>query len=542
MNRCGLMHRLWIAANTGRWRRFRRALQHPEEAQMRILRRLLRANRASSTGRRLRFDAIDSYEHFRNRVPLSTYEDYQPFIERIIAGEAGELTSEPVRRLMPSSGSSAARKLIPYTASLQREFGRAIAPWIVDLYSRRPDLREGPSYWSVSPAANCTDTPSRVPIGYEEDSAYLGGLLQSLVDATLAVPGFVSRIRDMETFRYVTLLFLLRRPELRLISVWNPSFLTLLIDDAPRHWDRLLEDLKEGTFTPPQPLERALRAALAQPFRANPGRAQELHRCGPRDVVQFWKRLAVISCWGDAHASGGATDLAQRFPGVEIQHKGLLATEAFVTLPFDGHHPLAVTSHFFEFLDDDGRALLAHELSEGGEYQVVVTTGGGLYRYRLGDRVRVESRMGATPSLRFLGKEDHVSDRCGEKLTAAHVGQAVEGLLHDAGIEATFSMLAPDEHRRPVGYSLYLETAAQLPPDLASRLDRLLAENPHYDYCLRLGQLAPAQVFQVRGDAQRAYLDAIVRRGGRLGEIKPSPLSNLGGWSRIFAGDYQVRP
>jgi hypothetical protein len=34
----------------------------------------------------------------------------------------------------------------------------------------------------------------------------------------------------------------------------------------------------------------------------------------------------------------------------------------------------------------------------------------------------------------------------------------------------------------------------------------------------------------------------LVRRGGRLGESKPSPLSNLGGWTRIFAGDYQVRP
>ena len=94
-------------------------------------------------------------------------------------------------------------------------------------------------------------------------------------------------------------------------------------------------------------------------------------------------------------------------PRVHIQPKGLLATEAIVTLPFRCLTPLAVRSHFFEFLRD-GRPYLAHQLVPGEVYSVVVTTGGGLYRYRLEDKVQVNGFVERTPSLAFLGKEDHL--------------------------------------------------------------------------------------------------------------------------------------
>ena len=113
------------------------------------------------------------------------------------------------------------------------------------------------------------------------------------------------------------------------------------------------------------------------------------------------------------------------FPGVEIQPKGLLATEAFVTIPFAGRHPLAIRSHFFEFLEGD-RPRMAHQVEPGGIYSVVVTTGGGLYRYRLEDRVEVTGFVGRTPSLRVLGKEGHVSDLRGEKLHESFVAGALE--------------------------------------------------------------------------------------------------------------------
>ena len=64
-----------------------------------------------------------------------------------------------------------------------------------------------------------------------------------------------------------------------------------------------------------------------------------------------------------------------------LQGKGLIATEAFVSLPLlpDCDPVLAVNSHFFEFNDTEtGDIRLAHEVEEGKVYSVIVTTGGGL--------------------------------------------------------------------------------------------------------------------------------------------------------------------
>jgi len=42
------------------------------------------------------------------------------------------LTEEPVLLLEPTSGSTSAKKLIPYTRGLQREFSSAIGKWLWD--------------------------------------------------------------------------------------------------------------------------------------------------------------------------------------------------------------------------------------------------------------------------------------------------------------------------------------------------------------------------------------------------------------------------
>ena len=128
-----------------------------------------------------------------------------------------------------SSGSTAASKLIPYTDELKAEFQRGIAPWIYNLYTSIPDLQGGPAYWSITPLTDGKRfTEAGIPIGFESDSEYLGLLGKWLADSVMAVPNAVKNISNVDSFRYVTLLYLLRQPDLRLISVWNPTFLSLL--------------------------------------------------------------------------------------------------------------------------------------------------------------------------------------------------------------------------------------------------------------------------------------------------------------------------
>jgi hypothetical protein len=231
------------------------------------------------------------------------------------------------------------------------------------------------------------------------------------------------------------------------------------------------------------------------------------------------------------------------YPGVEIQPKGLLATEAFVTLPFDGKTPLAIRSHFFEFLPEGGGIecpRLAHELEPGGAYSVVATTGGGLYRYRLEDRVEVTGLAGRTPSLRFLGREGHVSDLCGEKLHESFVAGALARAFRRLGVVPRFAMLAPDEDvPGPPRYVLVLEPGGPTPPSLATAVDEELAANPHYRACVALGQLAPVAIFLVEGAAFPRYLQYCRARGQRLGDVKPLALSVASGWREVFPGSLE---
>lgn len=502
----------WLAANVPGYLRFRRALTDPERFQRALLRRYLQANTATAFGRAHGFATIRTAEDYRERVPLAGWEDVAPWVDRIAAGEKGVLTRSPVRTLEPTSGSSAARKLIPYTAELQREIRRAVAPWIVDLYGRRPRLIPGTAYWSITPVELDEERPAGpVPVGFEEDSAYLGGFWSRLVDATLAVPGAVRHIRQMDAFRYATLLFLLRRRDLSLISVWHPSFLTLLVGALPGFWERLLQDIEHGSG----------------PHRLapHPRRAAELRRLTPDALTRIWPRLGLISCWGDAHAALSVAELTRVFPGVEIQPKGLLATEGFVTIPFAGLCPIAIRSHFFEFLPEDGGdPRFAWEIEEGGTYSVVLTTSGGLYRYRLQDRVHVEGFLERTPSLRFLGREGHVSDLRGEKLHESFVAGALARVFAKTGVAPRFAMLAPEEEG-PTGYALYLETAETPPAGLAEALDEELSANPHYRLCRALGQLAAVRVVLVEKDAYSRYLEHCRKRGQRVGDVKPLALS-----------------
>ncbi len=512
---CTLVNFAHALATRRAVRRFHRALDAPREAQERLLMRLLARHAGSQFGRAHRFAAIDSPRTFARHVPLTDYDALAPWIDRIREGRPRVLTCDPVRRLTPTSGSTKATKLIPYTDALLHQFNAAIAPWLADLRRRHPALRHGPAYWSISPGIEpLPRVESAVPIGFDSDSAYLGAWFAPLIEKTFAVPHGLGLIRDVDHWRRQTLRHLLACRELRLISIWHPSFLTLLLDAMQRDWDDLL-------------------ALLPSP------RARQLARCGPRHIAGIWPRLRVVSCWTDAHAAAPAAELRRRLPHpIAIEPKGLVATEGIVSLPLAGRRPMAVTSHYFELLDDAGRAHPIHEAEKGGAYEVVITTAGGLYRYRPGDRVRVTGMCGRVPSITFLGRGDRVCDLVGEKLTDAFAADVIRALCNDERLAPGFAMLAPDHEACPPCYTLYIQADGALPSTLRGRLDTQLCNSFHYAHARRLGQLSPPRVFRITHAANAAYLDFHRQTGKRLGDIKPAALDTHTGWTQRFEGQY----
>lgn len=541
----------WYLSALPESRAFRRTLYDVAGTQERVLQRILRGSAASEWGQRYQFARLRSVADYQHAVPLTTYADYQADIERIAQGYQGILTSERVLLLEPSSGSTAATKLIPYTAALKAEFQRAIAPWVVNLFSHLPGLFGGAAYWSVSPATRHNQrTVGGIPVGFDHDSAYMGWLQQWCLGAVMAVPPQVRLVDDIDTFHYLTLLFLLQRPDLRLISVWNPSFLTLLVERLAEWWPALVADIARGSFTPPGPLAPAICTALQPYHRPDPRRAARVAdacravRSTAERHRHLWPHLRLISCWADAHAAPLVPDIARHFAQVRIQGKGLLATEGCITLPLLGIAGAlpALRSHLLEFLPlhaAAARPLLVHELEPATQYTVVLTTGGGLYRYQLHDIVEVVGYLAACPALRFVGKQAHISDHRGEKLNAAHVQAALNALLQRSGLASAFAMLACEELPEGAAYVLFIAaptaSTAQL-RRLGVALDAALRANYHYAYCRDLGQLATLRIFRIAAAAQASYLRRCQALGQRLGDIKPTALHPYGGWLTVFQG------
>jgi GH3 auxin-responsive promoter len=530
-----LLNAAWVAAQYRGYRQFRQALRHPQAEQETRLFHYLRSNANTEFGLRHGFGAIRSVVEFQDRVPLSSYGDYEREIRAIRAGERNVLTAADVRCLEPSGGSTRAAKLIPYTADLQTEFGRALAPWIVDLARSTPAILGGPAYWSITPAMS--ESPSdtavacagarasdRTAIGFESDSAYLGGWLQWLTERTLIACDDLKHATDLAQFQRHTLVRLVGERELRLISVWHPSFLTLLLDALATSWDDVLHAVASGL-----PSMDGVRGTPP-----NRSRARELAKANPHRPATLWPHLAVISCWGDGHASTLIADVQSRFPATLVQPKGLIATEAFISLPFAGLHPLAVRSHFFEFIDTQGRVRLPWQLEPGATYSVVITTGGGLYRYQLRDRISVECFLHGTPCIRFIGKEDSVCDLRGEKLSEGLVASVLSRLLPALAPGTSFALLAPESDGVLARYVLYIATPDAPASRLAEAVERELAFNPQYALCVRLGQLQPVIVARVDPSAGARYLHRLREQGQRLGNIKPAALSPLTGWRETF--------
>ncbi|MGH7846162.1 MAG: GH3 auxin-responsive promoter family protein [Candidatus Binatia bacterium] len=536
---------LWVAAGLRRTRVFHTALRRPRAVQEARLLYLLKHNERCEYGRRYRFDRLRTVRDYQNTVPVVTYDCLQDEIATIKRGRQGILTDEPVVWMEKTTGSTGASKYIPYTSSLKREFQAALAPWISDLYLRRRRMLLGGSYWSISPlAAEGERTEGGLSVGCTDEREYFSALERRLLEQLILTPRDLARIPDVAASRYVTLRFLLQTPHLSFISVWNPSFLTLLIHFLRENAEQLIADIRGGTLTPLVSLPSQLHATLSRCLSPRPKRARALEeilrRHGKLPPSEVWPNLALISCWASANARSFLPEVQQLFPGVEIQAKGLLATEGVISIPLFGHKggALALTSHFFEFIPANSPCalpLLADELEAGRTYKVLLTTGGGLYRYLLGDLIQVVGKIHHTPLIEFIGKEDFISDLCGEKLHAARVETILADAFREFQLAPRFAMMAP-EWGQPPRYVLFIDApdlSANSLAKLVGRVEQDLSEGHHYSYCRRLGQLAPLRTIRVR-DGARRYLERCRVLGQRLGNVKPTGLHCQTGWLDWF--------
>lgn len=89
-------------------------MKYPNEVQEELFRKLISTAKGTEFGLTYDFASINTYEDFKERVPVQTYEKLYPLIERMMRGEQNILWPSEIKWFSKSSGTTNARsKFIP---------------------------------------------------------------------------------------------------------------------------------------------------------------------------------------------------------------------------------------------------------------------------------------------------------------------------------------------------------------------------------------------------------------------------------------------
>jgi len=465
-----------------------------KDVQTNVLMQIVSNNKNTHFGQQNNFNAIHSIEDFQAHVPLCDYEDYLPYISKIMKGEENILTQGKLNYLALTSGTSSASKYIPYNDQLKNAFSHAISIWIYDLLSNNKSLLWGKQFWIVSPVSKSAFTESKVPVGFEKDSNYLGFFERILIKQLMVVPDTLSQIQNTENYYHCICLLLLANKNIRLLSVWNPSMLIEMIHYIQSNYEVLIQDIAQGSISLPNK-NRTDRKVTRSLLSKNIKRSRELADnafCWNK----IWPHLHLISCWTDGWASIYLNELKDIFPNITIQGKGLLATEGVMSIPVSKLEApiLTCNCHFYEFKCTETKAIYTADcVEEGKTYEIIVSTQGGLYRYNMYDIVKVTGFYNTIPLLHFIGKSNIVSDITGEKLNEQHVARIIDKILAEHCTENGLAFLKAQKEAGSAFYSLYIDSAI-LKKDkdsstIAEKMEEGLCENYHYMHSRKMRQL-----------------------------------------------------
>jgi hypothetical protein len=531
-----------------RWRRYRArvsneqaglraACARPAQCQDEVLRHLLEFNADTEFGRKYSFDRIRGLADFRRAMPIHDYSALAPWIERMAAGERRLLTADDPLVYFTSSGTTGSHKKIPVTPQFARTvfmpFYHAMWAPLVEHFGaavRRPDALL--NLKQDLRAAPPTTSSGRPHVGSSQvDLAGLFGEPLSAEPGTAApwaaLPATVSVDDHLERM-YLRLRLAVEHQDLRGVITFNPAMVAALPDQLTLWWPRILQEVRDGTLG-------------GRPHGwPNPARAAELEwlaaRFDPVLPAHVWPHLEVLLCWTTGVASLYLPRVREQYgPAVTVLPAPVGASEGPVGVALDRHPSagaLVLTASVLEFADadadlrPDSDTLLPEELEPGRDYHVLHSHVGGLYRYAVGDVVRVLDVVGGVPRVEYAGRRT-LSDVAGERLREAQVVRALTAALAAGGLEVRNAAVRPETpgDGAEARYAFAVEPRGRWTATeqtvLAGRLDDALAtQSPAYRDTRARGRLAPPVVRRLPDGAFAGEWHDAVAAGVRPTQVK----------------------
>jgi hypothetical protein len=531
---------LGLAMNTAAeiyTRRFEADTRNAVAVNEKVLKKILHLNRDSAYGCLHKFQTISNVREYKQKVPLTTYNDYEPYIERMVTGEKNILTSFPVIYFGLSSGTTGRQKLIPVT-SVSRKLVNTHMMLLTQgiLHRSIPGHRSDRRGLLLMNSARNGSTSGGIPVGAATSSGMAS--MKAITPYLWTSPPEILELTDQRTALYLHLLFALREKELGFINAPFPSSILQLFRILEEEWSSLAADLAEGSLSEHLNLEPEIRKALQKRLLPDSSRAEQLASEIGRGMsgiaLRLWPRMQYICC-----VAGGSfkiyMDKLQLYTGQLPVYSAVYgATEAMVGIairPGEASYVLTPRTAFFEFipadqLDESNPVTLnLNQLEPGQSYEVVVTNYAGFYRYRLGDIIKVTGYFNNSPVIEFLQRKGQLLNLVGEKTLEEAVYFALGRAARQLGFILVDYTTALDLDTSPGRYLFFVEVLN--PEKLADMtrcryiLEKALEEaNPRYGVNLKAGRIGNLSLRVVKPGTFKELQQRLISKGASMNQVK----------------------
>ncbi|XP_040989708.1 probable indole-3-acetic acid-amido synthetase GH3.1 [Juglans microcarpa x Juglans regia] len=529
-----------------------------DEVQRRVLEEILSQNADTEYLGKFQLNGATDRDTFKSKVPVVTYEDLQPEIQRIANGDLSPiLSAHPISEFLTSSGTSAGeRKLMP---TIHEEMDRrqklySLLMPVMNLYV--PGLDKGKGLYFLFVKAE-TKTPGGLVARPVLTSYYNSeqfktrpydpyNVYTSPNEAILCADSFQSMYTQM-------LCGLLMREEVLRVGAVFASGLLRAIRFLQLHWKQLAYDISTGTLNP-KITDPSLRDCISKIVKPNPELSEFItEECSAENWEGIITRIWPNTKYLDVIVTGA---MAQYIPTLEYYGGGLplactmyASSECYFGLnlkpmskPSEVSYTCMPNMCYYEFLphdpnapalsrDSPPRLVDLADVEAGKQYELIITTYAGLCRYRVGDILQVTGFYNSTPQFRFIRRKNVLLSIDSDKTDEAELQKAIENasvFLREFNTSVVEYTSYADAKSIPGHYVIYWELLVKDPENSPSHevLNQCcLAMEESMNSVYRQGRVAdnsigPLEIRVVKNGTFEELMDYAISRGASINQYK----------------------
>lgn len=381
-------------------------LKYPHEVQNELLIGLTQKAKHTEFGQLHGFKGMSSYSRFSDNVPISTYEDYAPMVERARTGELNVFWPNPIKWFAKSSGTTNAKsKFIPVSQDALDDCHYAASKDLIALYLNN------------NPESKLFDGQSLRLGGskelYEENGTVFGDLSAILIDNLPLWAEFKS----------------------------TPSSRVSLMSD----WTVKLQAIVDET------LNDNVTSLAGVPSWMLVMLNHVLQTSGKGNLFEVWPNLEVYF-HGGVSFQPYQEQYQKLLPNSKFKYYEIYnASEGFFAIQDQNNSSdlLLMLDYgiFYEFIpmktfgSKSQKIIPLHEVELDHNYALVITTNSGLWRYLIGDTVRFTSL--SPYRIRITGRTKHHINAFGEELIIENADDALKTSCTVTGAELVDYTAAP---------------------------------------------------------------------------------------------------